>query len=164
MRPFFFFLGMEEVRQFQLISFLILAGFLAAGLIASWILNRRLYQPIDRFKEDITKLQSTQREDLPALKQAFLRKLLSEGPPEQAVLRRELTRYSSRLDPAGTAMVLLIRVDHSGEFENENTPENASLTRYAVLNIACELLGSLCMTEGVDLRRSSMAVILTFSK
>lgn len=151
----------EEVRQFQLISVLILAGFLAAGLIASWILNRRLYQPIDRFKEDITKLQSTQREDLPALKQAFLRKLLSEGPPEQAVLRRELTRYSSRLDPAGTAMVLLIRVDHSGEFENENTPENASLTRYAVLNIACELLGNLCTAEGADLGRSSMAVILT---
>ena len=91
----------EEVRQFQLISFLILTGFLAAGLIASWILNRRLYQPIDRFKEDITRLQSTQREDLPALKQAFLRRLLSEGPPEQAALRGELARFSSRLDPAG---------------------------------------------------------------
>ena len=155
---------MEEVRQFQLISVLIPAGFLAAGLIASWILNRRLYQPIDRFKEDITRLQSTQREDLPALKQAFLRRLLSEGPPEQAALRGELARFSSRLDPAGQTAVLLIKADRASEFEAENTPDDAALTRYAILNIACELLGSLCTAEGADLGRSSMAVILTFSK
>ena len=154
----------EGIRQLELMAFILIAGFLLAGFAASWLLNRRLYRPIDQFKADITKLQSTQRENFPALKQAFFRRLLSEAPPDRETLRRELARYSSRLDPAGTAMVMLIRVDHSNEFENENTPEDASLARYAILNIACELLGTRCTAEGVDLRRSSMAVILTFSK
>ena len=45
-------------------------------------------------------------------------------------------------------MVMLIRVDHSNEFENENTPEDASLARYAILNIACELLGASAPPKG----------------
>ena len=60
--------------------------------------------------------------------------------------------------------MLLIKADRASEFEAENTPDDAALTRYANLNIACELLGGLCAAEGADLGRSSMAVILTFSK
>lgn len=153
----------EGGLQLLLLSALILLGFLAAGLTASWFVNRRLYQPIDRFKEDISQLQTHQREDLPALKQSFLRQLLGEDPPEPADLREAFARFSCRLDPSGTAQVLLIRVDHGYEFEKDNSTRDTALTRYAVLNIACELLGGYCASEGVDLRRSSMAVILTFS-
>ena len=154
----------EEVRQFLFLSIIVLAGFLVAGLAASWMVNRRLYQPIDRFKQDISRLQTNQREDFAALKQAFLRKLLLEEPPKGTVLQQELLRYSSGLDPDGKAAVLMIKFDHTEEFEKEYSPADASLLRYAVLNIACELLGKRCAAEGVDLSRNSMAVIITFSK
>lgn len=151
---------MQGIIQTRTTTLLILFGFLVVGLLVSWYLNRLLYRPIDQYKEDISRLETNERESFPALKQAFLRKLLLI-PARGADLSRRLESFSCNLNPEKPFYVAMIKLDHYQDFDAEMTAVDAERYRYAVLNIGCEIAGKYFLSEGVDLQRNRMVMILS---
>lgn len=149
--------GISRMRR---LTIAILFGFLIVGLLVSWYLNRLLYRPIDQYKEDISRLETSERESFPALKQAFLRKLLLT-PNTGADLTRRLESFSCDLDPEKPCYVAMIKLDHYQQFDTEMPAADAERYRYAILNIGCEIAGKYFRSEGVDLQRNRMVMILT---
>lgn len=149
--------GISRMRR---LTIAILFGFLIVGLLVSWYLNRLLYRPIDQYKEDISRLETSERESFPALKQAFLRKLLLT-PNTGADLTRRLESFSCNLDPEKPCYVAMIKLDHYRQFDAEMPAADAERYRYAILNIGCEIAGKYFRSEGVDLQRNRMVMILT---
>lgn len=150
----------QDIARLRTITLVILFGFLLIGLLVCWYLNRLLYRPIDQYKEDISRLETSERESFPALKQAFLRKLLLT-PHTGVDLTRRLKSFSCNLDPEKPCYVAMIKLDHYQQFDTEMPAVDAERYRYAILNIGCEIAEKYFRAEGVDLQRNRMVMILT---
>ena len=55
----------------------------------------------------------------------------------------------------------MIKLDHYQQFDTEMPAADAERYRYAILNIGCEIAGKYFRSEGVDLQRNRMVMILT---
>ncbi len=151
---------MQGIARLRTMTFLILFGFLVVGLLVSWYLNRLLYRPINQYKEDISRLETSERESFPALKQAFLRKLLLT-PDTGIDLPRRLESFGCNLNLEKPFYVAMIKLDHYHQFDAEMTALDAERYRFAILNIGCEIAGKYFLSEGVDLQRNRMVMILS---
>ncbi len=147
----------QSIDRVRNTTILILIVFLLTGLAASWFLNQRFYRPIDQFKEDISRLETSERKNYFTLKNAYLRSLLL-SPTGKESLSEKIREYGLNLIPSGNVIVAYIRPDHKEKIETLS-PLDASALRYAILNIACEV--SPFPSEGVDLQKGRMAIIIT---
>lgn len=150
-----------QIRRLQ--DYTLLAGLaiLVAGLLASFIIARRIYKPIDRVLERLNSLSREKAESMTALKQDYLRNLLQGKTACDAdSVRQQFNKLDIRLDPAAGMLPVLLRIDRFSDFCNKYNVAERGLIKFSIGKAASEICSAHCPNEAVDAGEDYIALLL----
>ncbi|WP_168735993.1 AraC family transcriptional regulator [Cohnella fermenti] len=150
----------REVQGIQRTTIGIAAIILAAGLLLSWYLSRRLYVPIDRMANRMKMLEVEKRNSLYTIRQDFLRNLmLGREAINPKTLRERLAAFGIGFDFNQEYRLVLLKIDRFKQFA-ESRESDLRVYKYAILNIGSELASQAYPIETIDLEGDSALLLL----
>jgi two-component system response regulator YesN len=134
---------------------------LLIGLAVSTYLSRSLYRPIESMLSRLNLLAKKERDNRFRLKQNYLSRLMHNlGDEKTQDIEENLKEFQIEFSPNSEFMVLLLSIDRYEEFSSKYNFNDRSLLKYAVMNIANEVLAGTGKCETVDMEERTIAVIL----
>ncbi|WP_240421836.1 AraC family transcriptional regulator [Paenibacillus periandrae] len=128
---------------------------LVVGSYAAFLLAINLYTPVQ-------KLQRFRSSHIFTLKQKSLSDLLLTGfPPKEGEWLHE---YGITLDPGRPVAVAVMKIDHYSGFCERYKQSDRALLKYALTNIAGEIMSELHTCEAVDLDEDVVVLILNMEE
>lgn len=110
--------------------------------------------------DQLGKYSLEKRSNEKIIKIYFLRKLLLQS---SSVTKEEFEtnkqEHGISLDSDGQLMVILLVIDQHKEFEENNDVETRELLKFAIVNIATEILSRAFRCEAVEMKNDEIAVI-----
>ena len=134
---------------------------LAAGSLIMLILNHYYYKPFDKIKVNLAELQTKMRRSSPELKQNFLRQQLLENQEEKTQLLLDAYKaFDITFNAPFGYRVAIISIDDYACFIYQYSPDDRNLYKFAIQNIACEIVSEHYLAESVDMHENRLAIIL----
>jgi len=150
----------EKVNSMRELTILIALGILVVGLFASWLLSRRLYEPIGQMASRMRMLENDKRNNLFTLRQQLLRSLVHGVEAlNPKTLRGKMAELGIEFNFQQDYRVALLRIDRFKEFAEEKGSD-LRVYKYAIMNIATELCMQSFQTETVDMDGDSLLLLL----
>ncbi|WNR44534.1 AraC family transcriptional regulator [Paenibacillus roseipurpureus] len=131
-----------------------------SGVVLSLFLGRMVYKPVDSVLVDLENQLFQSKGDRHELKNTLLSKLLLSEELLENKLESQLQKFGIPFSIETEVVLVLFKIDHFQEFCNTYTSGDRKLMKYAMLNIASEIMGSLYPNEPVDLDHNQLALIL----
>jgi len=136
------------------------------GFIASFLISKRMYSPIDKITARLLLLEDEKSKNLYSLKQEFLKNIIyGRLTYEQSSLLSNYETLALKLDPGGEYLLLLLIIDSYAEFCEKNDIQDRRLIKSVMVNTSSEHLrldGNFAY-EAVDLNDGYIAVMLNSS-
>lgn len=140
-----------DIRGMRTHTLLFCLGLLAAGLILSYLVSRKLYHPINNVLVRMRVMEAERRGSLHLLRQDFLRGALQGRETVTCNMLEERMRfYGSPIDVHQPSRMVLLRIDHYTEF-CETYRDDTKLVKYAMMNICTETADIHYYVEAVDM-------------
>ena len=134
------------------------------GILASYLLAKRLNSPINYMQHKLSSLQLEQRYNLILQKQIFLKSILQSGISSNMEITLEtLKEFNVKVDPLEKHMVIILKIDHYFEFCNKFNSSDRSLFRFAIMNISSEICEAHFKNETLDLEDDHVVMIVNAS-
>lgn len=152
----------EKIEAIRTVTIFVSLGILLLGIILSFIISKRLYNPIrDLIANLEDSLEADNRDITRLMKQEFIRNL-AEGRmiSDRNELKKKYEKLNIKLDFDNRIVVLLFKVDDYNTFMQNNNIEDRNLLKFAIINISCEVLSETCKTEAADMGGDKVLVIL----
>ncbi len=151
----------EQFHNVRTVTVIIGIGILIFGVLTSFIISGRLYIPIGILLTNMEKLQFERRNNFKVLKNEFLRNIILG---REISTKNDLLKTREELDIKMSfkekICTLLFRIDRYNAFIQQNDNEDRNLYKYAIMNVACEMLSLRFKTEAVDMGKDMIVVIL----
>ncbi|WP_409344421.1 AraC family transcriptional regulator [Paenibacillus sp. MBLB4367] len=147
----------DHMRQ---ITLLLGLAILIVGLLASYVLSRRLFKPIDKALASLKTLEAEKRDRFYHEKQEALRDLLRGRLVKTGDPSLLFAKYRMELQKDKAFVLLLLRIDRYSEFCSAYNAVDRSLLRFSVKNIAAELLDGHFLRDAVDMENDQIALLL----
>lgn len=133
---------------------------LAAGLLVSWLLSGILYMPIRRIMHKVNSLETEKRNNHPLVKQNALRALLLgsrtlSSPGKLEGLKNIGIAFRFQED----YRVVLLKIDRFQQLKKKRGAD-LPIYKFAIMNIATEILSDYYTSEAVDMDDDSVAVLV----
>lgn len=153
----------RQVNGIRVLTIAVAAAILAAGLIASFILSRRLFMPIDRMASRMRTLETEKRNSLLTLRQDLLRNLvLGREALNPRPLRRRMDDLGIEFDFQNEYRMALLAIDRFQSFSDSSGPD-ARVYKYAIMNICYELASQSYKVETIDMDADGVLLMLGVS-
>ncbi|GGF60209.1 hypothetical protein GCM10010912_01850 [Paenibacillus albidus] len=149
----------ENIRQIRTTTILITLAILAAGILAAWVLSRKLYAPYGLIASRMQTLEAANRNNVYTLRQHLLRGLvLGNEPLNPKSLRARLSQMNITFDFQKPYRLVLLRIDR---FRQLSTLRGADLKayRYAMMNIGSELGMQYYHVESVEIEGDAILFV-----
>ncbi|PZT53431.1 AraC family transcriptional regulator [Paenibacillus silvae] len=141
----------SDIHNMRTHTLLFCAVLLAAGLILSYLVSRKLYHPINNVLVRMRVMEAERRGSLHLLRQDFLRGALQGRETVTCnMLEERMKFYGSAVDVHRTSRLVLLRIDHYTEF-CETYRDDTKLVKYAMMNICTETADLHYHAEAVDM-------------
>lgn len=150
-----------QIKKMQ--YYTVLAGFiiLFAGLLASLLLARRIYKPIDKVLERLNSLNREKMESLNAMKQDYLRNLLHANTEcDPGSVKTQFNALGIGLNPEAGFVLLIFRIDRFSDFSNKYNIADRRLFKYSIGSMASAICARYFANEAVDAGDDHIAVIM----
>ncbi|MFS0726683.1 AraC family transcriptional regulator [Paenibacillus sp. 1P07SE] len=178
----------DTVNKVRTITLLIGFAMFITCLIVAFLLSRRLYSPVRRLREEVgawpSRPEAEGREDefsfisrsmnttksqlsslalfknsnIHALRQTLLRNVLDRTLP--AALEARFQEYRIPLDAHGGVALMLLKIDRYAQFVSAYSDQDQALIKYAMMNIAEEIVNAHQPGVGVDMGGDHVVLIL----
>lgn len=134
---------------------------LVFGLLFSVIASQILYKPIKKMSVNLDLLEEEMRNSYDILKQDFLRKIILENIEWNLEdILDKLQKYGIILGESGSFYLVILKIDCFSVFLNTHSPNERSVLKFAMMNIASEICSRRFKTESVDMNDDSMILLL----
>ncbi|OGO80347.1 MAG: hypothetical protein A2Y21_07500 [Clostridiales bacterium GWC2_40_7] len=154
----------SKIEHIRFITIIISLGMLLFGIFVSLIISGRLYRPIGRILSNLENLEAEKRYNNSILKQEFLMDMaLGRVISNKADLQKKYNNMDISIDMHSEICTLLFKIDGYSAFIQKYNIEDRNLYKFAIINIACEILGEFCKTEAVDIGKDIILIILDVS-
>lgn len=154
----------HEIEQIRTVTVFIGLGMLVLGVLLSIFISGRLYIPIGNMLANLENLEFEKRKNARVLKQEFLRNMiLWRGISSKTNLLKSYNSQDITIGFDSRICLLLLKIDRYNAFVQQYDNEDRNLYKFAVMNIACELLSPCCKTEAVDMESDSMVILMEAS-
>jgi two-component system, response regulator YesN len=135
------------------------------GILASYLLARKINSPIKYMQNNLRTLQIEQQRNLIMQKQVFFKTLLQSGISSSIEKTIEtLKQYETKIDPYDTYLVMVLKIDNYFEFCNKNNFSDRSLLKFAIMNISSEICEAHFKNENLDLDDDHVVIIVNASE
>ncbi|MFC4776721.1 AraC family transcriptional regulator [Paenibacillus sp. GCM10023252] len=151
-----------QINQMRMKTIAIAGSILLAGLLLSYIISRKLFVKVDKKLEQLNQLEAEQRDSLHILRQEYMRNvLLGWEKKSDSQLDAKFKKYNIAIEAGSPAAMVYIRLDRYQEFVERFSSEDRKLYKFAIMNIAQEVLSKDNQAFAVDMGDDRIAVILT---
>ncbi|MFD2615304.1 AraC family transcriptional regulator [Paenibacillus gansuensis] len=130
------------------------------GAVLSLFLGRMVYRPVDSVLSHLENQLFQSKSDRFELKHTLLRKLLLSEELDEKKLESQLQKFGTPFSIETEVVLVLFQIDNFQEFCNKYNSGDRKLMKYALLNIASEIMSSLYPNEPVELEPNQLALIL----
>jgi two-component system, response regulator YesN len=154
----------NKVEQIRTITVLICLSIIIPGILISFIISGRLYNPIRKIITNMEHLEEERRKGAKVLKQELIRNvILGREPGNKNSLMKLFDESEVSLSFTDGICMLLIKIDEFSSFVQNHDHKDQNLFKFAIMNITSEVLSVLYKTEAVDMGKDSMVVVLGLS-
>lgn len=183
---------LRPINEVKFITLLICIIELFLGILAAFILSKKLYTPVDQLRKNVeqmlgkhapveeklnefemisknvastlnvlSSLQTFKNSNLNLLKQEFLKKILLENKEYGDDCATVCREYDIQINTSNTLRVLIFRIDHYLATFSRLDESTQSLYKFALANIASEIIYQQFKCEAVDMGNDHIAVIIS---
>ncbi len=152
----------KNINQMRRISFFISFGLLAVGIGISFYISGRLSRPIGKMLNSIEKYEREERVNHGTVHQELMRDIALDravGARNSLEARCKQSNLQIALDEP--IFGVLFKIDDYRTFASQYDIADRNLYRFAIMNIASELLGVFGRVETVDLGTDTVLAILS---
>ena len=134
---------------------------LLIGLLASFIVSKRLYKPIGDIVSRLNSLSAESRKNSSLLKQEFLKNLLQrETPYSQQAIVKNFSVYEIKFKLENPIVLVLLKIDHFSDFCLKYNFSDRSLIKFGIMNAVSELSSSSFVNETVEMGEDHVVLLL----
>lgn len=171
----------EPLKKIKTISILVCLMILCSGLLATFLVSRKIYLPIGELVGKIANLTKSQQDPVPTIKDeaSFLSQTFSEtfqkvrfldsedkqrkknemlsnllmqpGQLTMETIYPAFLKHQVAVDPSRPYIMILMKIDHFAAFSLNYSLKDQTLFRYAHANITAELLSPRFKLELIDM-------------
>ncbi|ULO08431.1 AraC family transcriptional regulator [Paenibacillus sp. 19GGS1-52] len=149
----------RNIRGIRTTTILITLAILAAGILVSWLLSRKLYVPYGLIASRMQTLETANRNNVYTLRQHLLRELVMGNEPiNLKSLRAKLSHMNISFEFQKPYRLVLLRID---QFQQFSSLRGADLKayRYAMMNIASELGMKFYSVETIEMEEDTILLL-----
>ncbi|WP_135554387.1 AraC family transcriptional regulator [Paenibacillus cymbidii] len=153
--------AIREVDGMKRRTIVVAVILLVAGLTLSYASSRILNRPVADMSQKLLQQNRAIQESSYTIKQEFLRQLLASGhelPP--AGTPGKLAAFGIALQAGAPLRLLLLRIDRFKPFTSQYGFKDRGLLRFAMMNIAAELVSAQAPCEAVDAGDDHVALLV----
>lgn len=155
---------MKKVNDLKFQTLLVVILILISGLLTSFFLSKRLYHPFAKIIKQLSVLESENRDNLNITKQDFLRSLFfSTSNSFFDSICDKFDKYNIKVNPSGEFILIVFKIDNFFTFCSNFDINDRRIYKFCILNIACELLSTHYINEGIDIEDDQVAVLMNIS-
>jgi Transcriptional regulator containing an amidase domain and an AraC-type DNA-binding HTH domain len=152
----------KEIKQLRNNTILTAIFILLAGLLAIFLLSRKIYVPIEIIISKLSKLEMEKIDSSYKLKQEFLRDILLDSKLQNTeIFQDNLVKYEVKIDTVSPIILVLILIDHYQDFCNQYNIEDRKRFKLAMMKISAETFAKLNVNiETVDMGDDKIVLFL----
>jgi two-component system response regulator YesN len=109
----------------------------------------------------LASLEMFRKSNIDALKQAYLKDLLLGKFIRDKDYKEDFSEFNVGLDPGGSVIMILFKIDHYEPFVASYNDRDQALLKYALLNIADEVVYTYYRCDSVDVGGDQVVTLLT---
>ena len=154
----------NKIRQMKLMTILLDLVIFGLLIIISYLISNQIYRPIYNIITELKSNRSRIRTDKIALRQMFLKDvILGKTINTKEYLMPNCKKYEINLDYDEKVCLVLFHIDEFVTFNMENNILEQSSLKYAIINVAQEILASDFQADGAEIENDLIAVIVNVS-
>ncbi|AZN39618.1 AraC family transcriptional regulator [Paenibacillus albus] len=151
----------KDVEKMKEKTYLFVLLFIVGSILLSFYFARRLFVPISMVIQNYNQLELEKRGEFYDRKQEFLRKVIhSRGLLTREYLESQFHKYAITLDPAGSFLIVLLKIDRFSEFCTKYTRGDRDLLKFGMANIVTELLAPAHALECIETGEDQVMILL----
>ena len=155
----------EKIDQSRTLAVWLCLGLLLIGISISFFVSGKLSQPIGKMINSLENFEREKRINSGTLCQELLRDIaLGRTIGLRSDLEKRCTECELQINLDELVIAVLLRIDDYSSFIGQNDVADRNLYRFAIANIADELLEVCGKTESVDLGADTIIVAVTWDK
>lgn len=150
--------NIEKMRYFTVILGILI---LMVGLAVSLVISRKLSSSVDKKLSKLGILEFENRSNLTMKKKEYLKRLLlGEEKQDLESISEQFKSLDIQMDIDGWFTILIIRIDQFCEFAKKYEGSDRGLLKFAIMNIAHEILSKEYNVLTVDMNTNQIAIFL----
>ncbi|REE66692.1 AraC-like DNA-binding protein [Paenibacillus taihuensis] len=151
----------KDVEKMKEKTYLLVVLFIVGSILLSFYFARRLFVPISMVIQNYNQLELEKRSEFYDRKQEFLRKVIqSRVLLTREYLQSQFHKYAITLDPAGSFLLVLLKIDRFPELCRKYSRGDRDLLKFGVVNIVTELLAPAYAHECIETDEDQVMILL----
>lgn len=154
----------QEIESMKKKTYLLMLIFLTVSMLIMFYFSRRLYVPVKLVIQNYRSLEMEKKDEFYNRKQECLRKLVQTNDFGSAhSLHSAFHKYRITIDPSGSFLLLLLKIDHFSEFCSKYRSRDRDLLKFGMMNIVSELLSGVFKHECIEVEDDQILVWISFN-
>ena len=153
----------SKINNMKQLTFLLALIVLIGGLIASYIISWKIYNPIGKMATELNDLKEKKRNNYYSSRQNTLNSILNGKETNMDILEKNLKLNNINININGHFILILLKIDGYLDFCQIYNQNDRSLIKFAILNISSEIIGSVLENEGIETAGDHVALLLKLS-
>jgi two-component system, response regulator YesN len=155
---------MDRVNYMKSKVMLICGILLSIGILASFLLSKRINSPISSMQDNLKTLKIEQLSNLKLQKQVYMKSILQSGTDSNMENTLQTFKlYNIKIDSLDNYLVMVLKIDHYFDFCNKYNLSDRNLMKFAVMNVASEICEAHFKNEALDLGDDHVVMIMNAS-
>jgi AraC-like DNA-binding protein len=152
---------LSRITGMKYLTILVALILLAIGFIASWLLTKRLYVPIDTLLTTLRKISLEEKKNVRLLRQVFFRDIfLGRGVYDGQTIELKLEELDTAFNAAGYFCVVLLKIDGVLAFSQEFTAVDQSLIKASLMEAFAAVVPGRANHVILDMGHNGIVAIL----
>lgn len=151
---------LKDLNKIRLYTILFALFILILGIFISFIVSRRISDPILKSLEQLKIAESEKNKHISQQKHDFLNNVIHfSNQYDSTLLQDKFIEYKIKLNINDPIDLFLLKINDYFDFSTSNDIKDVSLFKFAICNISEELISMHCINECVDLDDEFILVI-----
>ncbi|HCM28511.1 MAG: hypothetical protein A2Z99_01190 [Treponema sp. GWB1_62_6] len=152
---------LSRINRMKYITILVALTLLAIGFIASWLLAKRLYVPIETLVATLRKLSLEEKKNVGLLRQVFFRDIfLGRCVYDGQTIELKLEELDTAFNASGYYCLVLLTIDRHLAFSQEFTAVDQSLVKASLMDACVAAVPGRANHAVLDMGHNGIVVIL----
>lgn len=151
----------NKINQMKLMTILLDLVIFGLLIFISYLISNKIYGPIHNIITELKSNRSRLRSGKIALRQIFLKDvILGKTINTEEYLIPNFKKYEISLDYYKKVCLILFHINEFKTFNSENSITEQCSLKYAIINVAQEILSSEFQADGTEIKDDLLAVIV----